>query len=676
MARGLSNFTQGGTDYILNDPNTAPEFSSSAAYKAGEFVNRDGNLYRFTVDHAVGAWSADEVTQVLVGNEIIKAKRMSICSGESIKNGAASAMGCIVHPFIYGGLYSTANDGTAGEYIEDKDYCSVKIPCEEGDVFHVHVYGNGGALRQYAFFDSNGGMISRGSSGELTRTLTAPADSAFVIFNNALVPMPEGYYVYQEATSSAYDGYPTEGSNNAVKSDGLRKELDEIRNAIGTVNGTLTTPEYSTDYFWSNENETAEQSAYNLYVASDAVQVTPGQYYRVYARQGTSSKAPCVIFTDGSYKILAQKRGVTQAYGAIDVQAPEGAVYMLINSTGNYYGSYAPLNLSAGRPGMYNFYGKNIAIIGDSISTNGDWKEGNPLGNVPEIVIGEADVGVQLSAYATFYDIGTTVGGHEIVAADVGTEITFTPVAGDVGKVVGKPKNNNDPLVVTWWEVAQAQLGFNVIPVCWSGSSITAHEENDYDTDIGGYIYKCAHAWHPSQIRKCGIRTPGSMTRTAPDMIIIYRGTNDLTHSDYSYITDYLDDYPTQYPETDTYDDGGTTRYDYAKGMRLLIKKLRDAYPDAKLVLCTMNYFRRISTDEQYTNNGTDTWQKYNATIRRLAAYEGCDLIEFDKDGLTWSNAAEDYYQDGNGRWTHPTTKGHAVMGNRALLDLANINNV
>lgn len=328
------------------------------------------------------------------------------------------------------------------------------------------------------------------------------------------------------------------------------------------------------------------------------------------------------------------------------------------------------------RAGTFSYAGKNVAIIGDSISTNGNWSTSNPLGNVPEFIAKEGDQGVELSAYVTYYDVGTTIGGYTITEADVGNEITFRPSMSDVLNhvAIGKPLNNNTAATATWWEVAAATLGFNPIPVAWSGSSITSHEENN--TENGHYIYKCSYAWHDSQIRKCGIRVPGTMDRIAPDMVIIYRGTNDLTHSPYSRITDYLDSYPTAYPTEDTYDDSGTTRFDYAKGMRLLINKLRTAYPQTKIVLCTMNYFRRLGSSK-WTTNGTDNWMKYNDMIRRLAAYEGCDLIDFAKDGLSWANAKYGYYNEGTSdtaNWTHPNTRGHAVLGARALRDLLNIN--
>ena len=169
------------------------------------------------------------------------------------------------------------------------------------------------------------------------------------------------------------------------------------------------------------------------------------------------------------------------------------------------------------------------------------------------------------------------------------------------------------------------------------------------------------------------------MTRTAPDMIIICRGTNDLSHSPYSLLTDDLDTSPTVYPETDTFEEDGVMKYSYVKGMRLLISKLREAYPEAKIVLCTLNYFRRLSTTAKYTSNGRDNWLTYNAMIRKIADYEGCELIEFDKDGLNWANAMNGYYNEGTSataKWTHPNSKGHARLGSRALVDMRKVNDM
>lgn len=305
-------------------------------------------------------------------------------------------------------------------------------------------------------------------------------------------------------------------------------------------------------------------------------------------------------------------------------------------------------------------YGKTVAIIGDSISTNGNT---GTLANVPEITITEDDVGVELNAWLTYYDVQAelSLGGHTFTSGEIGTKVTFTPVAADIGKVIGLPNNYNQNSRKVWWEVAKDELGFTPIPVCWSGSSITSHEK---DTST----YKTAHAWHEAQIRKCGIRTPGTMTRTEPDMIIIYRGTNDFSHSPYAKLTDgYFSDYDWEYPE----DDAVTNGYGFKEGLCLTIKKLRAAYPNAKIFLCTLNVFKRVNYSHYPTNNGTNSLPQFNDAIREVADFMGCDVINFDRDGITFENCySEGYITDSSTIPTHPSDKGHKVMGLKAVADI------
>ena len=304
--------------------------------------------------------------------------------------------------------------------------------------------------------------------------------------------------------------------------------------------------------------------------------------------------------------------------------------------------------------------GKTVAVIGDSISTNGN--DGTDR-NVPEITIADEDVGVELNAWLTYYDVqaGLTLGGHTFTDAEIGTKVTFTPNASDVGKVIGLPNNYNPNSRTVWWEVAQKELGFTTIPVCWSGSSITSHE--------GGInTYKTSYAWHEAQIRKCGIRTPGTITRTAPDVIIIYRGTNDFSHEPYTKLTEgYFDAYDWDYPESDSVTGG----YGFKEGLCLTIKKLRETYPSAKIFLCTLNVFKRVNYSHFPTNNGVNSLPQYNDAIREVADFMGIGLIEFDKDGITFENCySEGYITDSATIPTHPSDKGHKVMGMKAIADL------
>lgn len=52
----------------------APTFSSSAAYTAGSYVYYNGALYRFTADHAAGAWTGSDATSVQLAPEVADLK--------------------------------------------------------------------------------------------------------------------------------------------------------------------------------------------------------------------------------------------------------------------------------------------------------------------------------------------------------------------------------------------------------------------------------------------------------------------------------------------------------------------------------------------------------------------------------------------------------------------------
>lgn len=301
-----------------------------------------------------------------------------------------------------------------------------------------------------------------------------------------------------------------------------------------------------------------------------------------------------------------------------------------------------------------------IAIIGDSISTNGN---DGPRPNAVEITVTEEDVGVQLSAYLTYNDVqsGLSLGGHTFTSDEIGTEVTFTPTADDVGKVIGMPITQYAASMQVWWEYASigdGGLGFTTIPVCYGGASMSSHED-------GNSRYKSTYAWHDSQIRKCGIRTPGTMNRTAPTKIILFRGVNDFSHSPYALITnDYFSGANWAYPATDTVTGG----YGYLEALALTIKKLRSTYPGARIYLCTLPAFLRLDVTGFPMTNGVNSLPEYNAAILRAAEFFGCSVIRFD---LCWSieNAVSDGYVSSTDK-THPTSKGQRAMGIQAVKDL------
>lgn len=66
----------------------APIFDSTAAYTAGSYCNYNGQIYRFTADHAAGSWTGSDVTAVNVGGELSNLKLDFNQLGLSVVNGA------------------------------------------------------------------------------------------------------------------------------------------------------------------------------------------------------------------------------------------------------------------------------------------------------------------------------------------------------------------------------------------------------------------------------------------------------------------------------------------------------------------------------------------------------------------------------------------------------------
>ena len=63
----------------------APAFSSSTAYTAGRYVWYSGTLYRFTADHAAGAWTGSDAAAAVIGADLASLKSAVTEETESAK---------------------------------------------------------------------------------------------------------------------------------------------------------------------------------------------------------------------------------------------------------------------------------------------------------------------------------------------------------------------------------------------------------------------------------------------------------------------------------------------------------------------------------------------------------------------------------------------------------------
>lgn len=321
---------------------------------------------------------------------------------------------------------------------------------------------------------------------------------------------------------------------------------------------------------------------------------------------------------------------------------------------------------------------KTFAVLCDSIGTHGN---SGDYCNVSEIEVTEEDVGKTLSAYLTYYDVHDageqstsvgdaiefTIGGQTFTEQNNGQEITFVPTADDVGKKVGKVYDWNGNSLKTWWLWLAEAYDMEPIPVCWASSAISSHESGtDSPTDgLGGGRVKNAYAWHESQVRKCGIRTAGTMNRIAPDYIIVARGTNDWSHASGTTITEGYFDEPESwvYPENDKVG----SYYGIKEAISMTVKNMRAAYPKAKIFLCTIPYNTRGSKTTFPRSFGGKSYVSFNRAVRECAEFFGCGLIDFAGCGVNHENVST-YTTDG----VHLNAKGHELAGRKAIADFAN----
>ena len=345
---------------------------------------------------------------------------------------------------------------------------------------------------------------------------------------------------------------------------------------------------------------------------------------------------------------------------------PSNASIMKVYRRTTTLNSYGSILRRYSKPSM--LFGKKLCVIGDSISTQGVYL-------TPYIRISGDMVGQTIQSYVTTVDVdeALTVGGVSVNNAMVDGELhSFTPVLEDVGKSIGKPRRygNNDSVFV-WQQVMARILGARVVAnASSSGATLTSARENR------SLDYKGIAAWRPFTIERCSDASPIDYSVETPDIIVVYRGCNDLSYTDESNNTNYhlkLDNYDLMngFNYTSFDNDKIDGYYQFVQAYYATINKLRARFPKAFIVCATLNVFKRVIYDLWPTRNYAYTLPDFNNKIREIADTCGCPVIELDKDGITWQNCySEGYITDSATTPTHPNQKGHWVMGIKAAADL------
>ena len=109
-------------DYSALLASIAPTFSSSTAYTAGSYVWYSGTLYRFTADHAAGAWTGSDAAAAVIGADLASLK-----SALSIVEERTPPINQWDEVWEIGGIVGTTGaNGTSTNQIRSKNYIPVK----------------------------------------------------------------------------------------------------------------------------------------------------------------------------------------------------------------------------------------------------------------------------------------------------------------------------------------------------------------------------------------------------------------------------------------------------------------------------------------------------------------------------------------------------------------------
>lgn len=124
-----------GSDYGLGDVNQAdiaPEFSAETAYSKDDIVYHDGTLYKFTADHAAGAWtgedaSATKISENLGGEEyVLPTASASTLGGVKVGSGLSIDASGVLSAAGGGDVMAiTGDNGTLSKVLQN---CVAALP--------------------------------------------------------------------------------------------------------------------------------------------------------------------------------------------------------------------------------------------------------------------------------------------------------------------------------------------------------------------------------------------------------------------------------------------------------------------------------------------------------------------------------------------------------------------
>lgn len=706
----LDRVSISGTTYNVQDTSTqagvSNVFSTTKAYSAGQYVWYDGDgtgakLYRFTSDHASGAWVGTDATQVALSNDVAELK---------------IAVGGLEDICIEKELVSTVyvSGGLSSNYTTTVDNTRIRIQGTDTPILHTGDEIEIGGDFEGKIYASNAVGYGSNVIGEVTSGWT----SGRVYIPASYDGKYFGLLLRSKSNPSADISSLVESVPQYVKIYHISKTIDETVDELKITTDSNTAELFTTeaitgvtrDKAWEIQTETptlVDATGWAVKSPDGYIKVQEGETYRITACQGRTDNVRIWVVTDDNNNILAMadnyNDGTYDKHTSICV-VPQGGTRLLL--TFRRLNVESPVATWEKISRRYPCDNGLLSVLGITALTNcheyGFYRCGTSyVQNLTDLPVGYSSNAFNLFVITPAFASASFA--QQILISGDGSkwERTITNTNGEWSVLTGfdwkqtygnKPlkglklsllgasieayKNyipaGNDPYYTgvnagvnsvnqMWWKILCDET--EMIPLvidAWSGSSICYNYATDSTHSDTNKIPMCSD-----------LRTGRLGTETEnPDIILIVAGANDWTYAK-STTTPIGDWNGRTAVDRQAVISGQST---FMESYASLVAKLHENYPNAIIV----------GTSTEFTCRGTDlgitrvndvglVQNDYNVAIEKVCKIMGIPFIDLYDVGFTFENYYPTYCIDSETEATHPNAAGHAVIAKRFIEELPKV---
>ena len=373
-----------------------PTFSTAEDYKSGDTVNYQGKLYRFTTDHAAGAWTETDVEEWSLKKEV--------------DNNTNSLL--TIHEFYLG---LTKSDGTL---TYNKQFFILKARCFEGQkITWYNTINEGDKIVANLFLSQDNEVISHIPAWLTSKSKTSemvPKNSFYIVINGRIDDITSFYLNIE-------DDFEAE----------ITEAIEAVETEISNKLELLQT--FNDGKYYTNTGEFRESASF----FSVKRTCLPNQKITFYNSVDSSSRIPCnIFFGEDGETVIDTFACWTKPEQVITLTVPENAYYFGLSGVTSRKSKFY-LNIEDDFEAEITQNAKDISAIKTQIGSLG----GNPFAGKKLVVSGDS------IAYGAGNE-GKGYGG--IIAEMYGMTFVNNGVSGTTMRVV--PDHTSIPLLFKGWK--------------------------------------------------------------------------------------------------------------------------------------------------------------------------------------------------------------------------------